>query len=127
MTTPTPAADDALVAELKRLCEAAEPGPWKWTAGEGGPQLEGNIYASEMNPVLVCRGCGNKETTTEGVKGCMPEKLGDPLRACPLHPTKSVRDFIAACNPGVLWLVARIEQQQAEIDALRGVPMEWKP
>jgi len=70
-------------------------GPWKWTSFTGEVQLEGANEASEMNPILVVRGCGNEHVTSVGVKGCMPEKLNDPLRACPLHPTQADRDLIA--------------------------------
>lgn len=72
------------------------PGPWRWTSFEEGPQLEGNIDAAEMNPILVARGCGNQQETATGVKGCMPAALHDDLRACPLHPTAADRALIAS-------------------------------
>lgn len=82
---------EAIRDRLKR----ATPGPWNWTVCDLGPQLEGSVEHPEMNPVLVVAGCGNKKLSESGVEGCMPENLGDPLRACPLHPNAADREFIA--------------------------------
>jgi hypothetical protein len=90
----TPKGLDAIRSRLKKATQ----GPWKWTVlGEGypGPQLEGSVEYSEMNPILVTTGCGNKKVADSGVRGCIPDKMGDPMRACPLHPRAEDRDFIA--------------------------------
>lgn len=90
----TPKGIDAIRNRLKK----ATPGSWKWTVLGGeypGPQLEGSVEYSEMNPILVTTGCGGKKQADSGVKGCMPDKMKDPLRACPLHPMFDDRDFIA--------------------------------
>ena len=51
-----------------------------------------------MNPVLIAGGCGNESVTSAGVKGCNAWGLHetDPMRSCPLHPSKPDRDLIAA-------------------------------
>ncbi len=88
--------DKGIEAIRDRLKKATK-GPWKWTipgAGFPGPQLEGNIQNSDMNPVLMTAGCSSDKGGSK-ILGCMPEKLNDPLRACPLHPMAGDRDFIA--------------------------------
>ena len=81
------------IEAIRNRLRKATLGPWKWTSCGKAPQLEGSIEYAEMNPVLVARGCGNKHGDV--VTGCMPEKIDDPLRACPLHPSAEDRDFIA--------------------------------
>lgn len=86
------------------------PGPWHWTASDLGPQLESKYPG--RNPVLIAAGCGNDKQTASGVEGCMPEKLGDPFRACPLHPTADDRALIAAA-PDLLAALERCSIQLA--------------
>lgn len=83
---------------LKSLCDAATPGPWEWKPSEVGPQLEGNIKHGDMSPILVAAGCNNDKHTSEGVRGCLAWDVNkdDPMRACPLHPTKDDRCLITS-------------------------------
>jgi hypothetical protein len=63
-----------------------------------------------MNPVLLVSGCGN-----EG--GCFPRGIdGDPVRKCPLHPTKADRDFIAMARTELPKALARIEELEGQIN-----------
>lgn len=83
------------IDRIRNRLSKATLGPWKWTSFGRVPQLEGKNEYAEMNPVLVARGCGNTHEHSDClVIGCMPEKLEDPLRACPLHPDAEDRDFI---------------------------------
>lgn len=99
---------------LRALLEKATKGPWKWTPGYGQPQIEGDVEAPDMNPVLIAHGCGNEMATTAGVTGCMPEKLNDELRACPLHPSAPDRALIVA-------LVNAAPALLSEVDGLRSI------
>lgn len=95
------------ISKLSQLEQKATKGPWKWSdACEMGPQLEGNVEHPEMSPILVAAGCGN--TNGDGVKGCIPKLGGDELRACPLHPTKDDRDFIATFRTAAPSLLAYV-------------------
>jgi len=85
---------DKGIEAIRNRLKNATPGPWEWTAAGERPQLEGKIEYAEMNPILVAAGCGNKRKK-KLVYGCMPEKLNDELRACPLHPFREDREFIA--------------------------------
>lgn len=81
---------------IRNRLSKATLGPWKWTDCGQMPQLEGKNEHAEMNPILIARGCGNTHEHPDClVVGCMPEKMEDPLRACPLHPYAEDRDFIA--------------------------------
>lgn len=92
--------------EIQTRCSLATQGPWEWTWGVGGgPQLEGSIYAPDMNPILIARGCGNNKG-----KGCFPDGLdGDELKTCPLHPHKEDRDFIVASRVDIPKLVEALK------------------
>ena len=111
--------DTATLTELIELGEKATERPWKWTAGHGSPQLEGNIYDSDMNPVLVAEGCGNDSQTSSGVRGCMPEKLLDELRACPLHPSNRDRAYIAASANLAVPLAREVMRLREENERMR--------
>jgi hypothetical protein len=97
-------------AAVLARCDAATAGPWRWTGFCGSPQLEGAREYAEMNPVMVAQGCGNDRKTVDGVQGCMPEFLGDELRACPLHPDKTDRDFVAASRTDLPDALAEIDR-----------------
>jgi len=97
---------------LKRLEAEATPGPWEWDASDGGPELTGNVYAPEFNPVLICRGCGGEHGKENEVKGCTPSYGGDPMRGCPLHPSKADRDTIAAARNALPLLLKVAEAVQ---------------
>lgn len=119
-------------AAARERCERATAGPWRWRGFDGHPQLEGEVYAAEMNPVLVARGCGNNRKTDPGVEGCMPEKLRDDLRACPPHPSWQDRDLIAHARTDLPDLLAEVDRLRAALErstrALGGLlsgDMKW--
>lgn len=116
MTDPTTAEGRK---ELKELAEKATPLPWQWTAGCREPQLEGAVPNPEMNPVLVARGCGNDHDPKSPVQGCMPSTLaGDDLRSCPLHPSRTDREYITAAANALPALIARIERLEKSLEPL---------
>lgn len=92
----------------------ATPGPWRWTALSGSPQLEGSMKYADMNPILVARECGNEHGDL--VQGCMPEKFNDNLRACPLHPNEEDRDFIANAYDDIQQLLEYIADLERKVN-----------
>jgi hypothetical protein len=110
---------------LERLHEAATPGEWRWTSNGSDPQLEGGVEYPEMSPVLVASGCGNKTATDSGVLGCMGDKLKDPLRSCPLHPTKADRDLICAARNALPDLLRELREARGIIERFRVGDLEF--
>lgn len=103
------------IEAIRERLKKATPGPWEWTvpgSGLPGPQLQGHIEAPEFNPILVTSGCGNDTHKQVGetcsIKGCVDD-LEDELRACPLHPSKNDRDFMASAYQDIEALLDYID------------------
>ena len=78
-------------------------GPWKWAnspCGDGEVQLEGNIDDSEMNPVLLAHGCGQKD--------------------CPLLPNASDKGIIASAPEMLEALNESVIEEELNVDAVGG-------
>lgn len=101
---------------LRELEAKSTKGPWRWTAGDGDPQIEGNVEYPEASPVLVASGCRNEHRTSLGIQGCMPEKLNDQLRACPMHPHANDRELIVALRNAAPALLDEIESLREKVE-----------
>lgn len=115
MTNPTPITPEE-IAELKRLCDEATPGPWQWYQQPGDTKeecikwaisaVEETVSSGNFKPPMNGVGAGDLQSTTEhwlipAVTGCGPTSDKNAI-------------FIAAARSALPRLIERVEFLESE-------------